>query len=115
MTKEEAEKVLECPVCMEAVETEEELPCGCKKWECSRKNIARCSEEQMQADFNRLQQLPVSGNWSCDNVNFGCPSDVNYCCSVHGWCGSSAAHCCRDCVDYRRKAVGPYTGIQHGV
>ena len=34
LTKEEAKKQLECSSCEDAVMTDEELDCGCNKWEC---------------------------------------------------------------------------------
>jgi len=64
MTKEEAEKELACPACMEAVETGEELPCGCKKWECSPKGLTGCSEEcdacsECKQGFSKECEMPM--------------------------------------------------------
>jgi len=42
-------------------------------------------------------ELPNGQTAGCD------PKGVFPCCSVSGWCGSTAAHCsCRGCIDYRK-------------
>ncbi|KAJ8049842.1 Lectin-B [Holothuria leucospilota] len=39
------------------------------------------------------------------------PNSDSFCCSPHGWCGSTSAHCkCDGCIDYRGKllsSIGP--------
>ena len=53
-------------------------------------------------------------DWRCgpdnpleDGSPATCNPSYNFCCSEHGWCGETAAHCdCGSCVDYRPENAG---------
>merc|ERR1712142_751443 len=73
MTKDEAEKKLQChKPCEEAVQTDEVMECGCKKWTCGPRNVEKCSEKCGECETCKLVTSA-----ECETEMYECVRECN--------------------------------------